>query len=438
MPAPTASATQLPYDRVVLPSGVRVLTSTMPHTRSVTVGLYFGTGARYESAEQCGVSHFIEHMLFKGCASYPTAEQISETIESVGGVLNAATEKEVTVYWAKVASRHAALAFDLLCDMVQTPVLDPEEIEKEKRVVIDELNSYIDSPSDWVQVLFDDLIWPDQPLGRETVGTRETISAFAREHLRDYVREHYTSRNLVVAVAGDISHESAVAEIKARVGSNGRAAPQWEPATEATGQPRVRLEHKATEQAYLSLGGRALAHRDPDRFALGLTNVVLGEGMSSRLFLEVRERQGLAYDVHSFPVSFHDTGALLVSAGVDPGQLPRALAAVLAEVDRLRQHPVSATELRKAKEFRKGRLLLRLEDSQSVAGWYAGQELLTSEILTVDDVVERIEAVTPDDVLRVAQRVFGASWLNLAVIAPFPDGERARAERQFLSLLRLS
>jgi predicted Zn-dependent peptidase len=425
------SGPELPYHRHVLPNGLRVLVAPMPHTRSVTVALFFAVGSRYEAAHEQGIAHLVEHMLFKGSARYPTAQVISETIEGVGGLLNAATDKELTVYWAKVASQHADLAFDLLADMVQRPRFDPAELAKEKHVVLEELGLAQDAPGEWVHQMLAELLWPDQPLGWEIAGTPETVHAQTPDTLFDYVRRGYLTTNMVLMVAGNAAPSHVLDRAAARFAGAGGAAPSWAPAREANGQPLVATQQRDTEQAYLCVGGKALARSDPDRYALRIANAVLGDGMSSRLFLEVRERRGLAYDVHSYVSAFHDAGAVVVSAGIDPERTAQALAAILAEVDKLRQSAAPESELRKVKEYLKGRTLLGLEDSASVAQWYATQELLTPELLTPDEAVARIEAVTAADVQRVAQRVFTDGWLNAALIAPDGDPDRLRSLLRF-------
>jgi predicted Zn-dependent peptidase len=428
-----SSIPALPYVRRVLPNGLRVLVAPMPHTRSATVALFFGMGSRYEAPQEQGISHLVEHMLFKGTERYPTAQLISETIEGVGGILNAATDKEMTVYYAKVASRHADLAFDLLADMVRRPLLEPDELQKEKKVVLEELGLAQDAPGEWVHQLLSELLWPDQPLGWEIAGTPETVHAQTPDSVRNYVRRGYGARNAVLMVAGDADPENVFARAADQLAEEGTAPPAFLPAVDPAGGARVRSQARETEQAYLCVGGKGLSRKDPDRYALRLANAILGDGMSSRLFLEVREKRGLAYDVHSYVNAFYDTGAVVVSAGVDPDQLEPALGAVLAEVDKLRQGPVPETELRKVKEYLKGRTVLSLEDSASVAQWYATQELLTPELLTPDEVLDRIEAVTVEDVLRVTRRVFDDAWLNLAVIAPEPDDDRLRSLLRFPS-----
>jgi predicted Zn-dependent peptidase len=398
----------------------------MLHTRSATLALCFGTGSRYEATEEQGIAHLVEHMLFKGSARYPTAQSISEAIEGVGGVLNASTDKELTVYWSKVASRHTDLAFDLLSDMVRSPRLDDEELDKEKRVVLEELGLAQDAPGEWVHQLLSETLWPDQPLGREIAGTPETVNSQTPGSIAKYIRRTHGLANAVLTVAGNADPDHVIKLAEHRLGDVGEPAPAWVSATNAPESAQVSIQVRPTEQAYLAVGGYALPRNDPDRFALRLANAILGDGMSSRLFLEVREHLGLAYDVSSYVVGFHDAGALVVAAGVDPDQSHEALDAILREIDRLRQGPVPETELRKVKEYIKGRTWLGLEDSYSVANWYGAQALLSREELSPDDALGRLEAVTADDVLRVTQRVFSGPWLNLAYIGPDPDADRFR------------
>lgn len=407
------------HERATLPNGVRILTVRMPYVRSVSIALFFGVGSRYEDTSMGGVSHFIEHMLFKGSTRYPTAQTISEAIEGVGGVLDAATDKELTVYSAKIASRHFDLAMDVLTDMVRYPRLDPRELEKERRVIVEELNMYRDSPQEWVGVLADEILWPDGPLGREVAGTRASVESLAREQMVAYRQAHYVPGNLVLTVAGDVEHAQVVEAATRLLGD-------WEPAPVPSALtclpprdvPRVRLEHRTTEQVNFCLIMPGLSYNDPDYYALTVLNAILGDGMSSRLFFEVREQQGLAYDVSSAPVSYHDTGSFVVYAGVDPVRTAAALRAILAELSRLRLEPVSEDELQRAKEYTKGRMALRLEDTHSVASWLGGQEALRGKVLELDDVLARFDAVTSSDIQRVAERLFRDEWLRLAMIGP--------------------
>jgi predicted Zn-dependent peptidase len=321
------------YEKTTLPNRVRVITAEMPHVRSVSTALFFGVGSRYESPQIAGVSHFIEHMLFKGSARYPTAQAISEAIEGLGGVFNGGTGKELTGYTAKVSSDHFVDALDVLIDMVRHPLLDPQELEKERRVIVEELNMYKDSPQEWVQVLIDETIWPNLPLGRDEAGTKETVESITRDQMRAYLAAHYLPNNLVVSIAGKIGHQQVVAEVEKRLSDwQPGEVPHWEPCLPPRQVPRVRLEHKRTEQANVCLATPGVSHGNPARYALALLNGVLADGMSSRLFQEIRERQGLAYDVGSDIESYYETGALVIYAGVDPERADATIRAILAEL----------------------------------------------------------------------------------------------------------
>ncbi len=407
------------YQRVTLPNGIRVFTSQMSHVRSVSIACYFGVGARYEPDEISGASHFIEHMLFKGSEHFPNAQTISEAIEGVGGELDAATEKEVTVYSAKVASQHFELAMRLITDMIRRPLMQAEEIEKERGVIIEELSMYRDSPADWVNVLADETMWPGQSLGREVAGTRETVSALSRETLLDYKARHYTPSNLVVSIAGDISHEQALEALTNLLGDWPSAvAPRWTPSPIPPIAERVRLETRPTEQTNLCLLTPGIAHGDPRHYAMTLLNAALGDGMSSRLFVEIRERLGLAYDIGSAPSYYHDTGSFTVSAGVEPKRAEATIRAALGELRKLRDEPLRAEELARVKEYTKGRMALRLEDTYSVAAWMGGQEIITGEPLELDEVMARVDAVTVEQTHALARDLFTSDALRLAVIGP--------------------
>ncbi|MFI5274041.1 MAG: M16 family metallopeptidase [Ktedonobacterales bacterium] len=397
----------------------------MPSVRSVSIGFFFTVGSRYEASELSGVSHLIEHMLFKGSEQFPTAQAISEAIEGVGGLLDAGTDKELTVYSAKIASKHFELAIGLMADMVRHPRFEPAELDKERRVIIEELGMYRDSPADWVSVLGDEMFWPDLPLGREVAGTRETVESISRAAMADYWTRHYVPGSLVVSIVGDVTHERAL-EATTRLLGDWQPAPTppWQPSPPPSGVARVRLETRKTEQTNFCLYTPGLPHRHDDDYALSLLHVILGDGMSSRLFQEVRERQGLAYDVGTAPVHFHDTGAFVVSAGVEPRRTEAALTAILAELARIHDVPVSAAELHRAKEYSKGRMALRLEDTSSVASWLGGQEALLNEIHELDETMARLDAVTVEDIQHVARALFTDEWLRLAVIGPNKHTEK--------------
>jgi predicted Zn-dependent peptidase len=416
------------YEKTVLPNGLRIVSSFMPHTRSVTVSVYLGAGSRYEADEEGGISHFIEHMCFKGTQRRPSAKEITEAIEGVGGVMNAATGKERTVYWCKVARTHFDLALDVLVDMLMGSRFEPGEMEKERKVILEELSTVYDTPHEWVDVLIDEVVWPGQPLGRDVAGSRESVSGISRRMMLDYIRSHYTPRNTVVAIAGAVEHAEIVEKVGRLLGDWGAADPApWYPAVDGQTAPRARVENKATEQAHLCIATGGLPTLHPDRFVLDLVNVILGEGMSCRLFLEVREKRGLAYDVHSYVSRFLDSGALTVYAGVDPKRIDETITSVIGELVRLRDEPVPESELVKVKEFTKGRLDLSMEDTRAVASWLGGQELLTNQILTVEEVVDQVERITEADIQRVTKGLFVTERLNLAVVGPYPKSKRFEA-----------
>ena len=419
------------YIKSTLPNGLRVLTSSMPHTYSVAVSVYVGAGNRYETTAESGVSHFVEHMVFKGTQKRPSAQIISEAIDSVGGVLNAATDREFTVYYAKVARPHLELALDVLVDLVRAPIFDPAEIEKERKVVLEELASVADSPGQQVDLLLDEIMWPDQPLGRDVAGTEESIEGLTREMTLDYMARQYVPANIIISVAGNVGHE----EVMSLVGERFEGAPQakpgtWFPAQDGQETTRCEVLYKRTEQSHIAMAVRGLPLQHPDRYAIDLLSVLFGEGMSSRLFMELRERQGLCYDVHAYVAHFLDAGSFGVYAAVDPPRGREAVAALIAEMVKLRDG-VPEEELRKSKELAKGRLLLRMEDTRAVSAWLGSQEVLTNRILSPEEVVANIEAVTPADVSRVVDAILVKKHLSLAVVGPH------RSEKRFLSLLDL-
>jgi predicted Zn-dependent peptidase len=417
------------YRLTRLPSGARLITAPMRERASVSIAVMFAVGSRYEEAERAGLAHFIEHMVFKGSRRYPTAKAISEAIEGVGGVLNAATDKEATLFWAKVPAGKFALAADVLCDMVFRAGLDAAELAKERLVVVEELRMYMDNPQDYVHTLFDEVMWPDHPLGRDTAGTEETVRSFDRDDCLRYLGEHYRADNVVISVAGAIGHDETIevlAPIVAAWGSGPASPPPPAPAFSPDAQ-RLRFLNKRTEQANVVLGTQGVSYLDEDRFAVDMLNAVLGEGMSSRLFLHLREDQGLAYDVHSFTIKHHDAGALGVYLGCEPRRATKAVSAAIGELAALADQPVSDEELAKAREYSKGRLLLQLEGTSSLCNYLGQQELLTGEILLPDEVVRRIDAVSAEDILRVARRLLDGG-LRAAVIGPFRQPERFEAQ----------
>lgn len=407
------------------------MTSEVPHTRSVSTGIFVCVGSRYEEASQAGVSHFIEHLLFKGTERRPTPQEISETIEGSGGALNASTEQELTVYSCKVAEPNFWESLDLLVDMLRNSRFEPEAIEKERTVVFEELNMINDYPDSKAAALIDEMLWPDHPLGRDVGGTRESVAGITREMMLDHMARYYAPSNIVISVAGNVSHRDVVERLEKLCDGWQPGGPStWTPVEHAQSAAQSRVAYRKTEQAHLSLAVPGLSLEHPDRYALDLLSVILGEGMSSRLFVELRETKGLAYDVHSGVAHFRDCGALVITAGVDPGHVYEAVQTILEQLGQLRDG-VPEKELEKARRLSTGRLMLRMEDTWAVAGWMGAQEALLGEILELDEVVERLDRITTDEVRRVANDLLSTEMLNLAVVGP------TRGHRRLERLLRL-
>ncbi len=394
----------------------------MPHTRSASVCIFLGVGSRYESPEVGGISHFLEHLCFKGTEKRAKSHDIAAAIEGVGGIMNAGTDRELTTYWCKSAAAHFPLALDVLTDMLLHSRFDADEMERERQVIFEEIHMVKDSPHQRVGMLADELMWPDHPLGTDVAGTAESVGAISRQSILDFVAERYLPGNTVISIAGAPSHEEATEAVTAATAEwHAGPAPAGFLAFEAGKNPRLGIEEKDTEQTHLSLALPGLSLRHPKRFVLDLMSVILGEGMSSRLFVEIRDNLGLAYSIHSYTEHLHDTGALSIYAGVEHDKLEVAIRAIVGQL-RLLLEPVDDEELTKAKELSKGRLLLRMEDSRSVAGWTGGQEILTGEILSVEDVIEKVDAVTVDEVCQMAREILVGDQLRLAVVGPKADG----------------
>jgi predicted Zn-dependent peptidase len=411
------------YRKSVLENGLRVLTSSMPHTHSVCVAIFIGVGSRYESDHEAGISHFIEHICFRGTPSYPTAREISEAIEGVGGILNGATDKEMTFYWCKVATDHFISASEVLVDMLLNSNFKTEDIEKERQVIIEEINMCKDSPSQQVSLLIDELLWPGHPLGRDIAGDRKSVGDTDRPKLLGFLKERYTPGNTVVTVTGNVEHQEVVDVMSRLLGAwTSTEAPAPYSGYVEHSASRVKIEKRKTEQAHLCLALPAISIFDPMRFPLDLLNVILGEGMSSRLFAEIRDKMGLAYSINSYVEHFLDTGSLTVAASVDPSNLNKAVTAILNQLSLLKSN-IPEAEMLKAREISKGRLLLRMEDSRNVAGWLGGQEMLTNRILTLDEMVGIIDSITVDQLESIAQKLFVSDKLRLAVVGPISDGK---------------
>jgi predicted Zn-dependent peptidase len=413
-----------------VPGGARLVMAPMPERLSASLVFMFGGGSRLEDDRLAGVSHFIEHLFFKGTRRRPTSKEIANAIEGVGGFINASTDKELTAYWARVPAEHLPLGLDVLSDIVSNSKLAPDDVERERMVILEELKMYQDQPQDYVLNLLEEVIWPGHPLGRDIAGTEQSVARLTRDDILEYADAHYRLPNLVIGVAGAMDELETVAAVNSQLRlpseRNGQLTPEAPAPLEG---PHVVLRRKRTEQAHICLGVRAQSYLHPDRYALDLLNTVFGEGMSSRLFLNIRERLGLAYDVHSFTQKHRDTGHLGVYLGVDPKKAAEAIRAVIAEMHTLCENDLAEEELQRAKDFTKGRLRLDLETTNGVAFWLTYQELLIGEIRSIEDELSLVDAVTASDIKRVANSVL-LSPLQLAVIGPFTRESAFRAAIQ--------
>jgi predicted Zn-dependent peptidase len=408
------------YDLTTLPNGLRVISQDMPSVRSASIGMWVDTGSRDEEPVEAGASHFLEHLLFKG-SEQMSAHYISEAFDAVGARHNAFTSKEYTCFWARARDADLPLAIDILAEMLQRPAFREAEIDSERHVVLEEINMNEDDPTDVAHEMFMASLWDGHPLAPPILGTRESITEMTRESISRYWARRYSPYSVVVAAAGRIDHEDLVASIE-KVMGDWEGAPFDRSWVDPVSASRVNVTRRDTEQAHLVLGGLGLKRDDERRWPLTVIDHVLGGGMSSRLFREIREERGLAYAVHSFRMGFFEAGSIAVYVGTTPNQAPEVLKLVRSEFDKLLDSGLTAEELERAKGHVKGALALSLEDANSRMTRLGRNEITGVEHLSVDDVVARIEAVTADEALSVAREVYGGPYI-LGAVGPFDPGD---------------
>ncbi len=415
----------------VVSNNLRVLTAEMKSVKSATVLLLVKAGSRYETKNLNGIAHFAEHMFFKGTKKRPTAVEIASLIDGLGAEFNAFTSKEYTGFYIKAASSHLELVSEVLSDMLLNSKFDQEEINRERNVIAEELRMYLDTPMRYVGDIYEELLYGDQPLGWDTVGTLESLANIQREDFLSYNSKFYLGPNMIFVAGGDVN-EFRAKELAEKYFASlpDRPSPKFLPIKYSQEKPALRLFYKDSEQAHLCLGVRAFALGNPDRYKSAVLNAIIGSSMSSRLFIQLRERRGLAYYVRSGNEEYHDAGSFAAQAGVDPKNINEAIKVVLAEFAKIATEQPGIEELNKAKESIKGRLILELEDSREISTMIGLQELLEGRIRTPEEIISEIDKVTAADVTEVAKKIFVNKGLNLAIIGPFKD------EGKFISDLK--
>ncbi len=407
------------YQKTTLDNGVRILSEEIPHVRSVAVGIWVNVGSRDEQDENNGISHLIEHMMFKGTEKR-SPKDIAEELDAVGGQLNAFTTKEYTCYHAKVLDEHIDLAIDLLTDMLFNSKFNEEDLEREKNVIIEEIKMYEDAPDELVHDIFTGTLWHGHPLGRPIIGSAEIVNSFSRKDLVDYYRKHYIPNNMVISLAGNIKHQQAVEKLTP-IFEKLKAGEQRRVSTPPKGISNLNCQNKGTEQVHMVIGtpGYQLDHRDV--YTVQLMNTVLGGGLSSRLFQEIREQRGLVYSVYSYHSSYHDSGLFAVYAGLSKNNVNQAMELIFKEVKDISQNGITESELQRAKDQLKGGLLLSLENVNSRMSRLGKSELYLGKVLEPDEIVQKVYKVTNEDIQRVASEMFKPDNFTMAAIGPWQD-----------------
>lgn len=407
------------YKKTTLKSGLRVITAPMKDTQTATIFVMVGVGSRYESDKERGLSHFIEHMMFKGTKKRPNTQIITNELDGIGGEFNAFTGKSATAYYAKSDAKHLDTTLDVISDMYLNSKFETKEIERERGTILQEINMYEDMPMRSVEDVFEGLLYGDQKLGREILGTKETVGSVKRSDFVDYVKRFYIAGDTVVCVAGKIDEAKVIKKIEKLFGGIAKGdKPQFEKVIEEQNIPNLKIKNKKTDQTHLVLGVRSYPDDHKDKYVISLLSIILGGNMSSRLFINVRERQGLAYYIHTGSETYKDAGYLATSAGVEHKNLNKTVDIILKEYKKIATKKVTPQELKKAKDFIKGKSVMGLESSDSVASFLIGQEVSRSKIITPKEIFKKIDKVTAQDILRVAKDIFKNEGLNLALIGP--------------------
>jgi predicted Zn-dependent peptidase len=419
------------YSKTVLTNGLTILEVPSHDAESVVVDFFVKTGSRSETAKENGISHFLEHFLFKGTKKYPTALAITELIDSIGGEMNANTGKEHTQYYIKAKSSHLPLIFEVLTEMLQNPLLDHEELQREKGVIVEEINMYKDLPMVEIDNVLEGAMWPKDRLGQGIAGSKSTVTKFTTGMFKDYMTRHYQMPNMILGVSGKYNRKELKALVKQYWAKWPRKKFQgFQEATDKQGKPRVAIQYKDTQQAHLVLGFKGLNHRDKRNATASILSTILGSGMSSRLFTEVRERRGLAYYVRASSGSYHDTGVFSISSGIQVDKVDEAITVILKELKKISNVLVDPKELNKAKEYIKGKSTLALEDNHTRLDWYLEQIASNQKVQTPQEFFDEIDKISAKQVQKLARELFVLKHLTLAIIGPY------KSEKHFSKLLK--
>lgn len=420
------------FQKTTLDSGLRIVTKKLESTASVTVLVLVGAGSRYENKKINGIAHFLEHMFFKGAERFKNTKEVSSAIDSIGGDFNAFTAKEYAGYYVKVASEHIDTAMDVLSDMMINAKFDATEIDKERGVILEEYNMYQDTPMYQISWDFEQLIFGDQPLGWDQIGTKELINTVTKADFEDFKNKLYTPDNTIICIAGNVDHDQAVEKTKKFFTlANAKKALEFEPTKHFADTPRIKVTNKKTEQAHLVVGFPSVPYKDPAQWSARVLATILGGNMSSRMFLNVREAQGLCYYVRTETDEFTDAGTISTRAGVDTKRVKDALVAIIKEYKDVLENGVTADEIHNAKQYLKGKITLRLEDSEEYAHLLARQELLLDNIETPEEIAKKIDMVSQESIQEFIKQYFKSEDLYMALIGPYSDSE------EFKDLLKL-
>ncbi len=404
------------YRKDTLSNGIRVVSETLPKSRSISIGVWVKVGSRHEPKEIGGTSHFIEHMFFKGTEKR-SAKDIATEIDSLGGEMNAFTSQETTTYYVKVLDEHLAAAIDILADILLGSKFDPAEMEKERKVILEEIKGVEDTPDDFIHELFTSTVWPDNPLGRPILGTKETIKALTHKDILAYIENYYSPKEIVISVAGNFEHARLIELLNNAFGKLSRTGVAKQDVT-PTFTHAITVRKKQLEQVQVCLGCKGLHYTHEDRYVIWALNTVLGNSMSSRLFQEVREQNALAYSIYSYVISYRDTGLLTVYAGTDPSNALQAIRLVLKELKKIKDEGITPAEELRVRNQIKGNLVLSLESSNSHMSRIARQEIYFGKYISVDDIIKGVDKVTSGDVQRLARQLFARENISLSILGP--------------------